>query len=221
MKSGGRSCREKRLGNTQGHERQADDETTLGFRDGLPSAPSARTTVDAERQKVSHKGNANQQPVTPAVVSTMGFQPILSDTFRVLISAASPVGGTAFSSNNSPRRVDSTRPCKRMNSETSECRRSSLIDQPRDELDNRFLWETVLSALRRLKGRRQVIVATHNANIVVNGDADLVVQLEADAQHGRVAVSGAIEAPQVRRAIIETVDGGEKASELRKAKYGF
>jgi DNA repair ATPase RecN len=75
--------------------------------------------------------------------------------------------------------------------------------------------------LRRLKGRRQVIVATHNANVVVNGDADLVVQLEADAEHGRVAVSGAIEDSEVRRAIIETVDGGEKAFELRQAKYGF
>lgn len=99
--------------------------------------------------------------------------------------------------------------------------RPLVIDQPEDQLDNRFLWETVLPALRRLKGRRQVIVATHNADIVVNGDADLVVQLEADADHGRVAVSGAIEEPEVRRAIIETVDGGEKAFELRKAKYGF
>lgn len=99
--------------------------------------------------------------------------------------------------------------------------RPLVIDQPEDELDNRFLWETVLPALRRLKGQRQVIVATHNANIVVNGDADLVVQLEADAEHGRVAVSGAIEDPSVRRAVIETLDGGEKAFELRKAKYGF
>lgn len=99
--------------------------------------------------------------------------------------------------------------------------RPLVIDQPEDELDNRFLWETVLPALRRLKGRRQVVVATHNANLVVNGDADLVIQLEADAEHGRVAVSGAIEDPAVRRAIVETVDGGEKAFELRKAKYGF
>ena len=99
--------------------------------------------------------------------------------------------------------------------------RPLVIDQPEDELDNRFLWETVLPALRRLKGRRQVIIATHSADIVVNGDADLVVQLEAEAQHGRVALAGAIEDPAVRKAIIETVDGGERAFELRKAKYGF
>jgi DNA repair ATPase RecN len=96
-----------------------------------------------------------------------------------------------------------------------------VIDQPEDELDNRFLWEAVLPALRRLKGRRQVILATHNANIVVNGDADFVVHLEADAEHGQVAASGVIEDPEIRRAVIETVDGGERAFDLRKAKYGF
>lgn len=99
--------------------------------------------------------------------------------------------------------------------------RPLVIDQPEDELDNTFLWGTVLPALRRLKGKRQVIVATHDANIVVNGDADLVVQLEADAKHGRVAVSGAIEDSNVRTAILETVDGGKEAFELRKTKYGF
>ena len=47
--------------------------------------------------------------------------------------------------------------------------RPLVIDQPEDELDNRFLFETVLPALKKLKGRRQVIVATHNPNVVVNG----------------------------------------------------
>lgn len=104
--------------------------------------------------------------------------------------------------------------------ETSDDR-PLVIDQPEDELDNRFLWETVLPALKRLKGRRQVIVATHNANIVVNGDADLVIQLEATAHQGRVACTGAIEEPEVRDAIVRTVDGGAEAFRLRRRKYGF
>jgi len=99
--------------------------------------------------------------------------------------------------------------------------RPLVIDQPEDELDNRFLFETVLPALKKLKGRRQVIVATHNANIVVNGDADMVIQLEATANHGFVARSGAIEEPVVRDAIVRTVDGGDEAFRLRQAKYGF
>ena len=70
----------------------------------------------------------------------------------------------------------------------TEDNRPLVIDQPEDELDNRFLFETVLPALKQLKGRRQIIVATHNANIVVNGDADMVIQLEATAKSGRAAL---------------------------------
>ena len=104
--------------------------------------------------------------------------------------------------------------------ETSD-ERPLVIDQPEDELDNRFLFDTVLPALKRLKGRRQIIVATHNANIVVNGDADQVIQLEATANRGRVACAGAIEEPAVRDAIVRTVDGGDEAFRLRRLKYGF
>ena len=96
-----------------------------------------------------------------------------------------------------------------------------VIDQPEDELDNRFLFETLLPAFKRLKGRRQIIVATHNANIVVNGDADQVIQLEATADRGWIACSGAIEEPAIRDAIVQTVDGGNEAFSLRWLKYGF
>ncbi len=99
--------------------------------------------------------------------------------------------------------------------------RPLVIDQPEDELDNRFLFETVLPALKRLKGRRQIVVATHNPNIVVNGDADQVILLEATANRGRVAQAGAIEEPAVRDAIVRTVDGGDEAFRLRRLKYGF
>ena len=104
--------------------------------------------------------------------------------------------------------------------ETSD-ERPLVIDQPEDELDNRFLFETMLPALKRLKGRRQIIVATHNANIVVNGDADQVIQLEATATRGHIKCSGAIEEPAVRDAIVQTVDGGDEAFRLRRMKYGF
>ncbi len=104
--------------------------------------------------------------------------------------------------------------------ETSD-ERPLVIDQPEDELDNRFLFETLLPALKRLKGRRQIIVATHNANIVVNGDADLVIHLEAMADRGHVAHAGAIEDPAVRDAIVRTVDGGDEAFRHRRLKYGF
>ena len=99
--------------------------------------------------------------------------------------------------------------------------RPLVIDQPEDALDNRFLFETLLPALKRLKGRRQIILATHSANIVVNGDADQVIQLEATDDRGHVARSGAIEDPAIRDAIVQTVDGGDEAFRLRRLKYGF
>ena len=103
----------------------------------------------------------------------------------------------------------------------TEDSRPLVIDQPEDALDNQFLLNTVLPALRNLRGRRQVIVATHNANIVVNGDADFVIQLEAVANHGWVACSGTIDQPEIRNAIVRTVDGGKEAFRLRQLKYGY
>lgn len=99
--------------------------------------------------------------------------------------------------------------------------RPLVIDQPEDELDNRFLFETVLPALKELRGRRQVIIATHNANLVVNGDAEMVIQLDSTAHRGWVASAGAIDAPEVRDVIVKTVDGGDEAFRLRRRKYGF
>jgi hypothetical protein len=96
-----------------------------------------------------------------------------------------------------------------------------LIDQPEDELDSSYLFEVVLPALRRLKGKRQIVFATHNPNIVVNGDADQVVYLAGTADQGSVVVQGAIEEPEVKAAILTTVDGGQDAFRLRYAKYGF
>jgi hypothetical protein len=103
----------------------------------------------------------------------------------------------------------------------SDDTRPLVIDQPEDELDKSYLFETVLPALHRLKGHRQVIFATHDANIVVNGDADQVVYLEADADRGWVSAQGAIEQPAVKVALLTVLDGGPEAFELRSRKYGF
>lgn len=72
-----------------------------------------------------------------------------------------------------------------------------------------------------IAGRHQVILATHDANVVVNGDADQVIVLKADADCGSIALQGAIEDPSVKEAIVSILDGGREAFALRKAKYGF
>jgi hypothetical protein len=96
-----------------------------------------------------------------------------------------------------------------------------VIDQPEDELDKSYLRDTVLPALRRLKGRRQVILATHDANIVVNGDADQVIYLTATHDYAGIAEQDAIENRAIKNAIIDLLDGGSEAFEMRKEKYGF
>ena len=53
-----------------------------------------------------------------------------------------------------------------------------LLDQPEDDLDNKLIYDLIVRQLRETKTKRQVIVVTHNANIVVNGDAEMVLPLE-------------------------------------------
>lgn len=60
-------------------------------------------------------------------------------------------------------------------------------------------------------------MATHNANIVVNGDSENVIEL----RKGVLSENGAIDTPLVKRAITETMEGGKVAFELRRVKYNF
>lgn len=96
-----------------------------------------------------------------------------------------------------------------------------IIDQPEDEIDKAYLFDVMLPSLRSLKGKKQIILATHDANIVVNGDADFVIYLTADSDQCKIQSSGSIEEMPVKNAIVKILDGGEDAFALRRAKYGF
>src|SRR6185437_8448767 len=61
-----------------------------------------------------------------------------------------------------------------------------IIDQPEDNLDNHFIFETVVDAVQRLKRRRQMIFITHNSNIPVLAEADLVLVMNSDGRVGCV-----------------------------------
>jgi hypothetical protein len=93
-----------------------------------------------------------------------------------------------------------------------------VIDQPEDNLDNHFIYETVVESIRRLKSRRQMVFITHNANIPVLGEAELVVVMNSDGQRGYVEKAGNID--QCRNEIIDLLEGGEEAFELRRKRYG-
>lgn len=91
-----------------------------------------------------------------------------------------------------------------------------LIDQPEEDLDNKIINEIVEST-RAAKDKRQLIFATHNANLVVNGDAELVLNLDS----GQLYQEGAIDHAEVRESITATMEGGKDAFELRRRKYNF
>lgn len=102
-----------------------------------------------------------------------------------------------------------------------------IVDQPEDDLDNRFITEGVVPRMRQEKRRRQFIFSTHNANIPVLGDAELILGLtasgEAEAGTAQVAPEhrGSIDAPSVRELLEEILEGGKDAFERRRRKYGF
>jgi energy-coupling factor transporter ATP-binding protein EcfA2 len=90
-----------------------------------------------------------------------------------------------------------------------------ILDQPEDDLDNHHIYGLIVGQLREIKRKRQIIVVTHNANIVVNGDAELVVALAARGGQTQQEASGSLQDKAVRQTICEVMEGGEKAFEQR------
>lgn len=98
-----------------------------------------------------------------------------------------------------------------------------VIDQPEDDLDNNFVYNGVVQQLRELKGKRQIIASTHNANVPVLGDAELIMVLESDGSHGRTAEGGigSLDERSVRSLAENILEGGPAAFNARQHLYGF
>lgn len=95
-----------------------------------------------------------------------------------------------------------------------------IIDQPEDDLDNAFIFRSVVSTLRRIKERRQVIMVTHNANIAVLGDSELILPMRRSGDGGVVFELGSIDRNHTRKAVQDILEGGELAFRKRKEIYG-
>ncbi|WP_432329951.1 AAA family ATPase [Mucilaginibacter sp. P25] len=96
-----------------------------------------------------------------------------------------------------------------------------IIDQPEDNLDSEFIYKTIVSNLKKIKETRQVIIVTHNANIAVLGDAELIVPLKSTSLKSMVINSGSIDRPETRDLCCEILEGGEMAFKKRRDIYGF
>ncbi|MFD1805310.1 TrlF family AAA-like ATPase [Pasteurella oralis] len=129
----------------------------------------------------------------------------------------------------------------KLNLECSDSKCPIIIDQPEDDLDNRAIYSELVSYLKAKKSERQIILVTHNPNVVINADSELVIVAN---QHGSKSfntngkkfeyISGSIESikaekestltlakKSIREHICEILEGGEQAFKLRERKYSF
>lgn len=93
-----------------------------------------------------------------------------------------------------------------------------IIDSHDDHLDNEFIMEELVGAIRRAKEYRQVILASNNGNVVINSDADQIIM--ANRQDGVISYSaGSIENPAMRDRALKVLEGGQSAFRKRQQKY--
>ncbi|WP_028233002.1 TrlF family AAA-like ATPase [Paraburkholderia mimosarum] len=96
-----------------------------------------------------------------------------------------------------------------------------VIDQPEDELDASYIFSDLVPLIRSVKSRRQLIIATHNANLPVNADAELIYAIEASEGRGRLLAEGGLDRGPVTLAVLNIMEGSEQAFKQRSEKYHF
>lgn len=97
--------------------------------------------------------------------------------------------------------------------------RPLIIDQPEDHLDNAFIVETLVGAIQKRKLTGQLILATHNPNIPVLGEADLVIHLDSNGKRGFLKRKGGLYDLAIVNSITSLMEGGYKAFQRRSAFY--
>ncbi|HEV7290103.1 MAG TPA: AAA family ATPase [Sphingomonas sp.] len=94
-----------------------------------------------------------------------------------------------------------------------------IVDQPEDHLDNAFIVETLIGAIRHRSQRSQLIFSTHNANIPVLGEATNVIRLNSNGKRGFVVHAEPLNDPKSVEAITTLMEGGDEAFRKRAAFY--
>ena len=93
-----------------------------------------------------------------------------------------------------------------------------IYDQPEDDLDNSFITKELISIFKTIKKYRQIIIVSHNANLVVNSDSEQVII--AQNEDGQLKyMSGALEDPDINNEVCQILEGGKNAFEKRERKY--
>lgn len=97
--------------------------------------------------------------------------------------------------------------------------RPLIIDQPEDNLDNRYVQSTIVDSVRKVKANRQLIFVTHNPNIPVLGDAENIIVLDSRGSESNVKVSGSVD--ECRDDIVNILEGGLEAFRERSKRYAL
>lgn len=96
-----------------------------------------------------------------------------------------------------------------------------ILDQPEDDLDNHLIYSLIVEGLKASKENRQIIVVTHNANIPVNGDAELIIAMNSSSKYISVKEAGTLENEEIKSEICDVMEGGENAFIMRANRYGI
>ena len=96
-----------------------------------------------------------------------------------------------------------------------------ILDQPEDDLDNKLVYDLIVTRLKEAKKKRQIIIVTHNANIPVNGDAEYIVAMDSETDKIQVREKGTMDDESIRKEICDVMEGTQYAFEMRAKKYHF
>lgn len=99
--------------------------------------------------------------------------------------------------------------------------RTLVIDQPEDDLDNSYIYHTLIKQFKTIKKSRQLIIATHNPNIPIAGDAENILVLKSNGINGWVELSGNIDDDRVSSRALQILEGDIEAFIKRAEKYGY
>lgn len=94
-----------------------------------------------------------------------------------------------------------------------------IIDQPEDMLDNKFIFTDVVDIIRSIKQERQVLAATHNANIPILGDAEQIIVMRSNGRAGFYRNCGSIDDEEIKSLAQNILEGGERAFRRRREMY--
>ena len=94
-----------------------------------------------------------------------------------------------------------------------------IIDQPEDNLDNKYISEKIHNIIKSQKENRQLIFITHNPNIPVLSDSEYNLFLNYENKKSKILKEGDVE--NVKVEILKILEGGEKAFKIRKEKYNL